>query len=194
MSRRRNAGAIEKRSVSRYADRMDRRSILLTTGLLAMISLSGCLERRIFITSDPPGALVHLNDVEVGRTPVDVDFTHYGVYDVRLTKDGFAPLLTSREAKAPVYEWPFIDLVAEAVPTRTVTEFRWHFALESVSSDPDDVIERGRALREQVGASLDAEAAGEELMGPPIPIISDDEPLPEPEYRELMPEPLPEDT
>ncbi|MFB3120043.1 MAG: PEGA domain-containing protein [Stenotrophomonas maltophilia] len=40
------------------------------------------------ITSEPPGALVWLNDREIGRTPVDVDFEFYGRYDVRLHLPG----------------------------------------------------------------------------------------------------------
>ena len=52
--------------------------------LMAMVSLTGCIERTISITSEPSGALVHLNDDEVGRTPLTVPFTFYGVYDVRV--------------------------------------------------------------------------------------------------------------
>ncbi len=49
---------------------------------------AGCVERTITITSDPPYALVWLNDEEIGRTPVTVPFTFYGKYDVRLIHEG----------------------------------------------------------------------------------------------------------
>ncbi len=39
---------------------------------------AGCVQRTITITSDPPGALVWLNDREIGRTPLDVNFVYYG--------------------------------------------------------------------------------------------------------------------
>ncbi len=39
-------------------------------------------------------------------TPLEVDFTWFGVYDVRVTKSGYEPLITSREAKAPLHETP----------------------------------------------------------------------------------------
>ena len=47
----------------------------LTLGLLI---LSGCVDRTISITSTPSGALVYLNDEEVGRTPLVTPFTFYG--------------------------------------------------------------------------------------------------------------------
>ncbi len=127
-------------------------------------ALGGCLERRIHITSEPTGALVHLNDVEVGHTPVEVDFTYYGVYDVRVTKDGFKPLMTSAEASAPVYEWPVIDLAAEMIPARIVTDIEWHFTLEPADHDPDALIERARGLR----GRFEEEVEGE-FVGPPAP-------------------------
>ena len=55
--------------------------ISLLAGTSALV---GCVERRVWIDSNPPGALVWLNDAQVGRTPVDVSITHHGVYDVRL--------------------------------------------------------------------------------------------------------------
>src|SRR3982750_4047234 len=48
------------------------------------LGLTGCVERKLTIGSDPPGAILLLNDVEVGRTPVTVPFTTYGDYDIRL--------------------------------------------------------------------------------------------------------------
>jgi len=56
--------------------------------LAALLLITGCVERLITVKSTPAGALVYLNDEEVGRTPVTVPFKFYGVYDVRLEHDG----------------------------------------------------------------------------------------------------------
>ncbi len=56
--------------------------------LLALCLLTGCVERLITVKSTPAGALVYLNDEEVGRTPVTVPFKFYGTYDVRLEHEG----------------------------------------------------------------------------------------------------------
>ncbi len=124
-------------------------AIILSASLLTA-TMTGCLHRRINIVSDPPGALVHLNDVQVGRTPVEVDFTYFGVYDVRLSKPGFEPITTSENAKAPIYEWPGIDLIAEAIPTNITTTIEWSYTLEPIDNNIDGVLERARELRDDL--------------------------------------------
>jgi len=119
--------------------------------LLVMILLvPGCVERTITITSEPNGALVHLNDEEVGRTPLTVPFTWYGVYDVRLEKKGYQPLWTTGAAKAPLWETPGPDLVAEALPN-VKSHINWHFIMEEVIDpiefDRAALVERADDLR-----------------------------------------------
>lgn len=128
--------------------------------LAAPFILTGCVERTIHVTSEPPGAIVWLNDVEIGRTPVETEFTFYGNYDVRLRLEGYEPIASNREAKAPVYDWPGIDLLAEAAPMRIDSNVNWHFVLtpmpekaEGVDRDAvqRDLIERARDTRGQLG-------------------------------------------
>jgi hypothetical protein len=131
--------------------------------------LGGCVERRLAITSEPTGARVWVNDREVGQTPCEVEFMWFGVYDVRLKKAGFEPLVTTAEAKAPLHEQPGLDAVAMAIPGRDVTRIAWHFVMEPSAGRADGLVDRARGLR-------DAEAAqdpGEE----PAPVgTSDAEP------------------
>lgn len=114
--------------------------------------LSACATRTIEITSEPPGAIVWLNDVEVGRTPLEADFKHYGDYDVRLHLEGYQPLVTHREANAPVMDAIPFDLLLAWVPNRTV--LHWNFVLDPLPENTDrpaaerGVIDRARAFRE----------------------------------------------
>ncbi len=120
------------------------------TAALAGAAAPGCVERTIHITSDPPGALVHLNDEEVGRTPLDVGFTFYGTYDVRLERDGCKPLWTKQKADAPWWEAPGPDLVAEALPG-VKSQLHWHFTLEPTpESREDTLIDNARQLRQSL--------------------------------------------
>lgn len=117
------------------------------TLLAAALALGGCVERTVSITSDPAGALVWLNDEEVGRTPLTVPFTFYGTYDVRLERDGYKPLWTKAEAKAPWWEAPGPDLVAEAVPNGK-SQQQWHFVMQKDTGvDEDKLIDRAKQLR-----------------------------------------------
>ncbi len=130
------------------------------TAMLALAGLlSACMRRQLVISSDPSGALVHVNDVEVGTTPVSVDFTYYGTYDVLLEKEGFEPLRTSAPARAPIYEWPPLDLAASALPGGVETRVRWHFTLEPVIESrvkPEvhekALVERARVMKEMLEA------------------------------------------
>lgn len=109
---------------------------VLMLALILFLTL-GCVERRLMITSDPPGALVYLNDQDAGRTPLEVPFTWYGVYDVRAEKEGYRTLYTERVAEQPWWETPGADLIAEALPDRTV-EIAWHLELVPDEELPAD--------------------------------------------------------
>lgn len=119
--------------------------------LVSAIALTACgrTDRRMIITSEPQGARVFLNDTDVGVTPTEVDFTWFGTYDVRLNKPGYEPVITKREAKAPLHELPGIDLVAMALPTDKSTIIEWHFDLEPASTDAQALLDRAIDLQAQ---------------------------------------------
>ena len=89
------------------------RMSLIGIVLAALVALSGCVRRTITITTEPEGTLVWLNDREVGRTPVEVDFKYYGTYDVRLEHRGYEPMMTSGRADPPWWDHVGLDLIAE---------------------------------------------------------------------------------
>jgi len=117
---------------------------------LCVLSL-GCVERRLMITSEPAGALVYLNDQEVGRTPLEVPFTWYGTYAVRLEREGYKTLETQQLAERPWWEAPGPDLFAEAMPDKRV-EIAWHLRMQEAEPaseiDPERVLDFAKQLRE----------------------------------------------
>jgi hypothetical protein len=123
--------------------------ILLLVGVAGAV-LSGCVRRTVAITTDPPGALVWVNDREVGRTPVEIDFVYYGRYDVRLELDGYEPRMTSGRARAPLWDVPPIDFAAEIAPVEFLSRTRWHYDLEPVDDDQADLLERALGLRAEI--------------------------------------------
>ncbi len=121
----------------------------LGVALLLALLAGGCVERTVSITSEPPGAVVWLNDEEVGRTPVVVPFTFHGVYDVRLEREGHRPLWTKAKTNEHWWELPGPDLVAEAIPDGK-SETKWHFTLEpDTGVDPDALVDRAKQLRDE---------------------------------------------
>jgi hypothetical protein len=109
--------------------------------------LSGCVKRTIEITSTPSDALVYLNTIEVGRTPLTVAFTDDGVYDVRLHLAGHAPLVQAASTDPPTWDLPGPDFVAEILPFTFERSVRWHFDLTPIDSDPAAQRDRAAAMR-----------------------------------------------
>jgi hypothetical protein len=86
--------------------------------LLVVLLLSGCVFRRMTIMSDPPGARVFVNNVEVGSTPCDVPSNLYldnGTYKFTLFKDGFEPLQVMQPVPPKTYELFGIDAFSEVL-------------------------------------------------------------------------------
>ena len=119
---------------------------------LAGILLAGCVERTLTINTEPQGAVVVLNDQEIGVSPVTVPFNWYGDYWVRATRDGYETLNTHRRLKAPLYDHPPLDFFAQVLwPGRIVDAYEWTFDLSPKEYPTrDELIEQAQSLRTQL--------------------------------------------
>jgi hypothetical protein len=88
---------------------------LVALGIALALTASGCVQRRLTIRSNPPGARVYVGEEEIGTTPVSTDFVYYGTRRIRLVKDGFETLVVNQPIPAPWYQIPPIDFVTENV-------------------------------------------------------------------------------
>jgi hypothetical protein len=84
--------------------------------------LNGCVERTMKIRTNPPGALVIVNDEEVGVSPVKFSFLWYGDYEIILRKPGYQTLKTHFKVNAPWWQYPPFDLVAETLIAGTIRD------------------------------------------------------------------------
>ena len=75
------------------------RAPILAIILAAILVAPGCVQRRMTIRSNPPGALVYVDDYELGTTPVSHDFVYYGTRNIKLVKDGYETLTVRFEAR-----------------------------------------------------------------------------------------------
>lgn len=142
------------------------RSAAILTPIVVVLALSGCVERRISIETEPPGALVWVNDRQAGRTPVSVAFTHEGTYDLRLEKEGYEPLVTPATTKGPVWDAVPLDFFAEILPVRARNETRWVFTLTPRDDSEEALVSRAAELRGRLGdAEKPAATEGEAVEG-----------------------------
>jgi hypothetical protein len=103
---------------------------LVLAAVLGVLCLAaGCVERKITISTEPDGALVTLNDEEIGTSPVTVGFEWYGDYSVRISKDGYQTLKTHQNLPRPIYDRAPFDLLADMF-TSKIDEYKWNFKLE----------------------------------------------------------------
>jgi hypothetical protein len=94
--------------------------------------------------------LVTINNVEVGRTPLQKDFTFYGTWDVQVRKEGYQTLRTQSPVIAPLWQWPPFDLLAEFMPFRPHDQVKLFYRLQAVTpvqDDPEQIIQRAGELR-----------------------------------------------
>jgi len=90
---------------------------IITTLLIsvAALSLCGCngVRRRLTIRTDPPGAVVYLNDKELGRTPISQNIIYSGAYKIRCYKEGYEAEERLYKVGTPWYLYPGIDFFSE---------------------------------------------------------------------------------
>jgi hypothetical protein len=86
-------------------------SLLVAVCLLS----SGCVRRRMTIVSNPPGALVYLDNQEIGVTPVSTPFTYYGTRELRLERDGYDTVKQLNRVDAPWYQYPPIEFFVDTI-------------------------------------------------------------------------------
>ena len=122
------------------------------TSIIMFISLAGCVERELTINTKPQGAVVALNDEEIGESPVTVNFNWYGDYCVRISKEGYETLNTHRCLKGPWYDhFPF-DFFAQIVnPNRIVDSYEWTFEISPKRQiSRDELIQNAQELKKQL--------------------------------------------
>lgn len=125
-----------------------RLSVVLSLAV-ATWTTGACVRRTITITTEPPGALVFLNDQEVGRSKVSTDFLWYGDYGVTVRKKGYETLKTNWKINPPWYQRIPIDFVAEVLwPGRIHDTHSRHFVLkERIIPSTDELAERALSTR-----------------------------------------------
>jgi len=112
-------------------------------------SLAGCVQRRMMICSDPPGALVYVDNYEIGTTPVSTNFTYYGTRQIRLVKEGYETLTVMEPITTPWYQVPPLDFVTEnLLPGELRDQRRLHYQLAPQMVVPSErLLQRAEDLR-----------------------------------------------
>jgi hypothetical protein len=129
-----------------------RAPLAMALALVLLCGPTGCVRRRLTVRSNPPGALVFIDNQEIGFTPVSTPYTYYGTREIKLVKDGFETLTVKQNFKAPWYEVTPVDFVSENFwPGETRDERMLDFQLVPQQIVPTErLLERAQGLRSNV--------------------------------------------
>ncbi len=131
---------------------MSKSVVVLGAAFVTAAALAGCVERRLTINTEPQGAMVILNDQQIGESPVTVPFNWYGDYWVRISKDGYETLNTHRKLDAPLHDYLPFDFFAQILyPGHIVDTYEWTFELEPKTFPTrEELIEHARSFRAEL--------------------------------------------
>ncbi|MBI2093919.1 MAG: PEGA domain-containing protein [Candidatus Omnitrophica bacterium] len=95
--------------------------------------MTGCVYRSLTIRTEPPGAMVYVNDQLKGESPVKYDFLWYGWHRVMVRKEGFERVEDRKLLRSPAYLWIPLDLIMELVPFPIRDNRSWSYTLTPVA-------------------------------------------------------------
>ncbi|MEX2188624.1 MAG: PEGA domain-containing protein [Pirellulales bacterium] len=132
---------------------------------IALAASAGCMQRRMTIVSNPPGATAYVDGVEIGKTPVSHDFIYYGTREIRLVHDGYKTLTLLQPMSTPWYQVPPLDFFSDNLAFGEIHDARvYRYDMQPAVQEPfDNIVERGEQLRR--GSVAPATAIGSPAIG-----------------------------
>jgi len=121
-----------------------------------LLADTGCVRRKLTIRSQPEGALVYVDQQEVGQTPLSVPFTYYGTREIILEKDGYQTVKEKHRIRLPWYQIPPLDFISENLISKEIHDERvLDFQLQpQVPTDETQLQQRAEQLRQNVSQGL----------------------------------------
>jgi hypothetical protein len=108
------------------------------------------------VRTNPPGAMVSVDNQVIGASPASTPFVYYGTREIRVEADGYRTETIRRKIKPPWYQLPGIDFIAETLyPGELRDERIIDVTLVPKAIPPaEEVIQRADALRQQTTSGI----------------------------------------
>ena len=91
---------------------------------LILVGLSGCVQRRLIVRSQPEGAFVTIDRQPIGLTPLSVPYTYSGTREIQLEKDGYKTVKVQQRIDPTWYEKFPVSFVTENFWPREIRDER----------------------------------------------------------------------
>lgn len=82
---------------------------------IGLLVSSGCVRRRLTVRTNPPGAVVSVDNQVIGTTPAASSFTYYGTREIRVEKDGYRTESLKQKINPPWYQFPGLDFITDSL-------------------------------------------------------------------------------
>jgi hypothetical protein len=105
------------------------RGRLIGGAILALALLPGCVSRKLFLRSEPPGATVFLDGQWAGTTPYEEELPAWGTRRLELQLDGYERVDTDLELSTPWWDWFPLDMISAAMPWTIHADREFGFTL-----------------------------------------------------------------
>jgi len=135
------------------------RFLILTLGLIPVI-LCGCVERELFLKTDPPGALVCIDGKNVGQTPVSIPFYYYGHRKIEFRLKNYKAEQVLLELDPPWYQVFPLDFMFDLLWPATLNDVH-SYEFELVQWKPENlddqkaILDRAQLMRKKQLFSAD---------------------------------------
>lgn len=145
----------------------------LCLALAVCTLLPGCLRRRLMVRSNPPGAMVYVDNQPVGTTPCATDFVYYGTREIRLVKPGYETLTVNQPIPVPWFEIPPIDFVSENVVPNKIQDYRTvsYNLVPQVIVPTEQLLGRAEELRQSTLQGTVLPATATSVPGVSTPVL-----------------------
>ena len=127
-----------------------------TVAVLATLCCTGCVERWLYIRTQPVGAQVFVDGQDVGVSPARVSFEHYGHREILVRATNHASKSEVIEVSPPWYQWFPIDLLAEHFWPWTLTD-QHEITVTLGEADTDALLEAVEALSKEATPATPSE-------------------------------------
>jgi hypothetical protein len=151
------------------------KSMRAAAAIAASLAIAGCVERKMMIRSDPPGALITVDgeDSEL-KTPAEIPFDFGGTRAITLTAPGHKVLDTTAKLEDPWFTYFPLDVFAEFLYPGTIRDtqvFDYKLQPWSAAVSPDEISRLKQKISDLKLRAAEYRAGGAEGPGkaPPPP-------------------------
>ncbi len=137
--------------------------------IAVFLPAAGCVRRRLNVRTNPPGALVYVDNQQIGTTPCSVDFTYYGTREIRLIKPGYETLTVNQPIPTPWYQYPPLDFISENLVATKIRDNRTvtYNLAPQIIVPPQQLVDRANQLRQDALQYPVTPASGVAPISPP---------------------------